>query len=80
MADLLIRDIDPELKRRIEMRAQETDISLSDAAKLLIRRGLAAGETPRRLGTELFALVPPEHRVDLDCEIPDVASEPPDFS
>ncbi|ABD86375.1 hypothetical protein [Rhodopseudomonas palustris] len=80
MADLLIRDIDPELKRRIERQAQETDTSLSDAAKLLIQRGLAAGETPRRLGSELFGLVPPEHRVDLDCEIPETASEAPDFS
>jgi hypothetical protein len=80
MPDLLIRDISPELKHRIEKRARDADISLSEAAKVLIQRGLAAGDNPRRLGTELFELVPPEHRVDLDCETPDVPSEPPDFS
>lgn len=82
MPDLLIRDIPVELKRQIERRARETEVSLSDAAKSLIETGLKGGATPRRrLGTELFELLPPEFRSDdLVFEIPDLADEPPDFS
>jgi hypothetical protein len=81
MPDLLIRDISVELKRQIERRARESEVSLSDAAKRLIVKGLHGGESPRRLGTEMFALLPPEFRSDdFEFEIPDEASEPPDFS
>jgi hypothetical protein len=81
MPDLLIRDIPLELKRQIERRARESEISLSDAAKNLIEKGLKGETTRRRLGTELFELIPPEFRGDdLVFEIPDVADEPPDFS
>jgi hypothetical protein len=80
MPDLLIRNISPELKARIERQARASSTNLSEAAKALIERGLGPSEPPRRLGTELFNLIPPEYRVDLDCEIPDVVSEPPDFS
>jgi hypothetical protein len=82
MPDLLIRDISVELKRQIERRARESEVSLSEAAKNLIETGLKGGETPRRrLGTELFELLPPEFRSDdLVFEIPDLADEPPDFS
>jgi hypothetical protein len=80
MPDLLIRDVSAELKERIERQARASDTSLSEAAKALIEKGLGPQEPPRKLGTELFELVPPEYRVDLDCEIPDVPREPPDFS
>jgi hypothetical protein len=82
MPDLLIRDIPVELKRQIERRAREAEVSLSDAAKSLIETGLKGGKTPRRrLGTEMFGLLPPEFRSDdFEFEIPDQASEPPDFS
>jgi hypothetical protein len=82
MPDLLIRDISVELKRQIERRARESEVSLSDAAKRLIETGLKGGEAPRRrLGTELFELLSPEFRTDdLVFEIPDLADEPPDFS
>lgn len=81
VADLLIRGISNELKIRIERRARETDVSLSEAAKTLIQRGFADCEKPRRLGTELFNLLPPEFRSDdLVFEIPDMPEDPPDFS
>jgi hypothetical protein len=81
MPDLLIRNISKELKGRIERQARDTEVSLSEAAKTLIQKGLADTERPRRLGTELFNLVPPEYRSDdLVFEIPHVDSEPPDFS
>jgi hypothetical protein len=82
MPDLLIRDISIQLKRQIERRAREAEISLSEAAKSLIETGLKGGETPRRrLGTEMFELLPPEFRSDdFEFEIPGEADEPPDFS
>jgi hypothetical protein len=81
MPDLLIRNISKELKGRIERQARDNEVSLSEAAKTLIQKGLADTERPRRLGTELFNLVPPEYRSDdLVFEIPQVDSEPPDFS
>jgi hypothetical protein len=81
MPDLLIRNVSRELKGRIERQARDTDVSLSEAAKRLIQKGLVEAERPRRLGTELFELIPPEYRSDdLVFEIPDVADEPPDFS
>jgi hypothetical protein len=48
MPDLLIRDISIELKRQIERRAGESEVSLSEAAKNLIETGLKGSETPRR--------------------------------
>jgi hypothetical protein len=81
MPDLLIRNISKELKGRIERQARDAEVSLSEAAKTLIQKGLADTERPRRLGTELFNLIPPEYRSDdFVFEIPDVDSEPPDFS
>jgi hypothetical protein len=65
MPDLLIRNISVELKRQIERRARESEVSLSDAAKSLIETGLKGSETPRRrLGTEMFELLPPEFRCE----------------
>jgi hypothetical protein len=82
MADLLIRDISLELKRQIERRARESEVSLSDAAKNLIEKGLKGSQEPRRrLGTEMFELLPPEFRSDdFEFKIPGEADEPPDFS
>ncbi|MGP9814450.1 hypothetical protein ACTZWT_23305 [Rhodopseudomonas sp. NSM] len=81
MPDLLIRNVSAELKERIEREARASETSLSEAAKALIEKGLGSAEPPRRLGTELFNLIPPEYRGDdLVFEIPDLASDPPDFS
>jgi antitoxin FitA len=80
MSDLLIRNIEPELKRLIEERARRSRNSLSEEAKALIRKGLNDNDKPRRLGTELFKLLPAEHRGDdLEFEIPGAVREPPDF-
>jgi DNA-binding Lrp family transcriptional regulator len=80
VVEVTLRDQKQATHARFEQRARATDTSLSEAAKALIQRGLAAEEPPRKLGTELFELVPPEYRVDLDCDMPDVANDPPDFS
>jgi plasmid stability protein len=80
MADLLIRNLHPRLKRLIEDRARKNRQSLSDEAKALLRKALNDQDERRKLGTELFNLLPAEHRADdLVFEIPGSASEPPDF-
>ena len=40
MTDLLIRNIDPELKRQLEERARQHKRSLSEEAKMLLHIGL----------------------------------------
>lgn len=80
MTDLLIRNIDPELKRRLEERARQRKRSLSEEAKMLLRIGLKMPEEPRKLGTEMFNLVRPEDRADdLIFEVRGKFPEPPDF-
>ena len=84
MPDLLIRNVEPELKRQIEDRAQAHRRSLSDEAKLLIRKGLrerdAHRDDNRKLGTAMMELVRPEDRGDdLIFEVPGEVSRPPDF-
>ena len=56
MSDLLIRNLDPELKRRLEEQARRDGRSLSEAAKLLLNRGLARRTPDRPLGTALVDL------------------------
>ena len=80
MSDLLIRDIDPELKRRLEESAQKHDQSLSDEAKALLRHALTVQSGGRKLGTLMRQLLPPESRSDdYVFEIPGEAAPPPDF-
>jgi plasmid stability protein len=80
MSDLLIRNIEPELKREIEERARENRQSLSDAARALIRAGLKVPHDERKLGTLLSELVPPEYRGDdLVFEYRGEMPKPPDF-
>jgi plasmid stability protein len=80
MADLLIRNIEPRLKKRIEEKARKHGHSLSHEAKELLRRALAAPEDNRKLGTWMFESVRPEDRGDdLVFEVPGGMSTPPDF-
>jgi antitoxin FitA len=64
MADLLVRGIEPALKRQIKERARRHGRSLSAEAKALLRGGLAASAPPEKFGTWLFSLVPEEARGD----------------
>jgi plasmid stability protein len=82
MADLLIRNIEPQLKREIAERARARRHSLSEEAKVLLRQALSGQGSQRKLGTELMNLVPPEYRnEDLVFERDDdPMREPPDFS
>jgi antitoxin FitA len=80
MSDLLIRDIDPELKRRLEESARKHEQSLSDEAKALLQQALAIQAGERKLGTLIRQSLPPESRSDdFVFEIPGRAAPPPDF-
>lgn len=80
MPDILVRDIDPELKRQVEQRAHEHRRSLSDEVKMLIRKGLLETREERGLGTALRDLVEREYRGDdLVFEQPGSVRRPPDF-
>jgi antitoxin FitA len=81
MANLLIRDIDPTLKRQLAERARAHRRSLSDEAKTLIRRGLAARPREAGIGGRLFSMLPDEWRGDdLVFELPRDMPEPAEFA
>ena len=80
MTDLLIRKIDPKLKRELERRARARGCSLSEEAKTLLRRGIAEPQPQGEFGTRLFSMLPDEFRGDdLVFEVPGGISEPPNF-
>lgn len=80
MTDLLIRDIDPDLKLLVEQRARTHNRNLSEEAKALIRAGLSVPEEGRKMGTWMRNLVQPEDRGDdLVFEVSGPESPPPDF-
>jgi plasmid stability protein len=80
MADLLVRNISAGLKREIERRARRHRRNLSDETKVLIRKGLAGGEQPEKVGTFLFSLLEDKYRGDdLIFERNDLVSPPPNF-
>jgi len=80
MSDLLIRNLDPELKRRIEERARLDGRSLSEAAKLLINRGLSQKALERPVGmllVEHFKAV--GQPIELEIGRHEPPRVPPDF-
>lgn len=80
MTDLLIRKIDPKLKEALEQRARAHGRSLSDEAKAVLNSALRRTEPPKKMGTWLFNLVPPEYRGDdLVFERNDLVKPPPSF-
>jgi hypothetical protein len=81
MADLLIRNIEPALKRQLQERARKHGRSLSDEAKALIRRGVVEPADQGGFGTRLFSLLPAEFRSDdfVFERADDAVEPPPDF-
>jgi plasmid stability protein len=78
MSDLLIRNIDPRLKRRLEARARRSGRSLSEEAKALLSRGMVESRPGRPIGTalvELFRSTP----IELDVARDEMPRPPPDF-
>lgn len=79
-SDILVRDVEPRLKIRLEESARKHHRSLSEEIKTLVQRALAQDSGDRRLGTELYNLIRPEDRGDdLVFEVPGDIAEPPKF-
>jgi plasmid stability protein len=80
VTDLLIRKIDPKLKRELEKRARAHGLSLSDEAKTVLGAALSGPEPQMKMGTWMASLVPPEDRGDdLVFEYRGDFPKPPDF-
>jgi len=82
LSDLLIRNIDPHLKQQLEESARAHQRSLSEEARLLLKKALLqpAAKPEKGMGTVLMELVPEEFRSDdLVFEIPDKVRKPPNF-
>lgn len=79
MTDLLIRDIDPKLKRRLELHARRSGRSLSEEAKNLISRALAESQAGRGLGSTLVELFRSIGPVELEERRTEMPRRPPDF-
>lgn len=76
--DLLIRKVDPKLKNELKRRARAHGRSLSDEVKAVLDKEMQV--PPKKIGTYLFNLVPPEYRGDdLVFEYHGDFPKPPDF-
>jgi plasmid stability protein len=84
MTDLLIRNIEAQLKRLLEQRARTHRRSLSEEAKTLIRKALREPKLEekegRKLGTAMLELVRSKDRgEDLVFEASEPVRKPADF-
>jgi plasmid stability protein len=80
MTDLLLRDIDPTLRRELEERARAHGRSLAEEVKVLIERGIADEPRGAALGTQLFRMLPDKWRGDdLIFELPQDLPEAAEF-
>lgn len=79
MADLLIRDIDPKLKRRLEAYARRSGRSLSEEAKILIGRAIAGSSPARGLGSTLVELFRAVGPIEIEERRDEMPRPPPDF-
>jgi antitoxin FitA len=79
MSDLLIRNIDPKLKRRLRARARQSGRSLSEEAKLLISRAMVETGPGRPVGTALVELFRSVGPVELEVPRDETPRTPPDF-
>ena len=80
MTDLLIREIDPELKEALKQRARAHGRSLSDEVKAVLDDALRRPEPPKKMGTWMASLVRPEDRGDdLVFEYRGDFPKPPEF-
>jgi plasmid stability protein len=81
VAYLLIRNIDPQLRRTLADRARSHGRSLSEEAKILLENEVFGPLHQRKIGTVLMSLIREEYRSDdLVFEVPGKVSQPPDFN
>jgi plasmid stability protein len=80
VTDLLIRKIDPKLKRELEKRARASGRSLSEETKAVLGEAVRGPVPPVKMGTLIFSLLEEEYRGDdLVFERNDLVRPPPTF-
>jgi len=80
MTDLLIRNIDPHMRQALAERARSDRHSMSEEAKMLLKKALLEPPDQRKMGTAMAELLPEEARSDdYVFEVPGEVSRPPDF-
>jgi plasmid stability protein len=80
ITNLLVRGLDPTLKRQLAQRARAHRRSLSDEVKALLRWGMAEPQQKAGLGTQMLSMLADEWRGDdLAFELPRDAPEPAMF-
>jgi plasmid stability protein len=80
VSDLLVRDIEDDLKQLIEDSARAHRRSLSEEMKSLVRKGLEVPDKPVGMGTYLYSLMRDEDRGDdLVFEYRGDMPKPPEF-
>jgi plasmid stability protein len=80
MADLLIRNLEPDIERTLKDEAKRSGNSLFSVAQKLLRQGMARHKPEYGLATEIRNLIPPDCRMDLDIPRDNSDRPPPDFS
>ena len=80
MTDLLVRNINPKLKREIARRARAQGRSMSDEVNSLLDAVLNPPQVPKKMGTFIFSLLEDKYRGDdLVFERNDLVRPPPNF-
>jgi plasmid stability protein len=64
LSDLLIRNIDAHLKRKLQASARVHRRSLSEEARILLKKALLDPPERRKMGQALLAVIPKEARGD----------------
>jgi antitoxin FitA len=85
MATLTIRNLDPEVKKRVRVRAAENGRSMEAELRQIINDAVsnapdATQETGRDLAEAIRRRFAPYGGVELDIPPREVGREPPDFS
>jgi plasmid stability protein len=79
MATMTIRNIDPEVKERLRVRAAQHGHSMEAEARAILRAALARSSRPETLTSIMRELFGPEHGVELEVPPREPEDEPPVF-
>jgi plasmid stability protein len=66
MAQLLVRDIEPAVVRKLRSRAAAQGVSVEEAHRRLLRSALVGGETgPKKSFIDYLRSIPPDDSIEL---------------
>jgi len=79
MADLIVRKLPDDVKRKLQARARRNGRSMEEEVRDILRNAVRSNRPARGLGTEIAALF---RGIGLDQDIPELRGfeiRPPDF-